>query len=89
MLSCDSLVIRILHIKLSKMNQCLAADKLEACEGQLSHGGRMGRFGSSGKKDASGDQQLHKICCDANKLALEHIKGMSGQVLTSDSFACS
>ena len=42
----------------------------------------MGRFVSSGiKKDASGDQQLHKICCDANKLALEHIKGMSGQVL--------
>ena len=50
----------------------------------------MGRFVSSGsKKDASGDQQLHKICCDANKLALEHIKGMSGQVLTSASLACS
>ena len=64
-----------------------AADKLEACEGQLSHSGRMGRFASSGKKDASGDQQLHKICCDANKLALEHIKGMSGQVLPSDSLA--
>ena len=58
-----------------------AADKLEACEGQLSHSGRMGRFVSSGsKKEAAGDQQLHKICCDANKLALEHIKGMSGQV---------
>jgi len=67
-----------------------AADKLEACEGQLSHSGRLGRFVSSGsKKDASGDQQLHKICCDANKLALEHIKGMSGQVLTSASLAYS
>jgi hypothetical protein len=57
-----------------------AADKLEACEGQLSHSGRMGRFVSSGSKKDAGDQQLHKICCDANKLALEHIKGMSGQV---------
>lgn len=66
--------------------RCPAADKLEACEGQLSHSGRMGRFVSSGKKDASGDQQLHKICCDANKLALEHIKGMSGQVLTPRPF---
>ena len=48
----------------------------------------MGRFISSGKKDASGDQQLHKICCDASKLALEHIKGMSGQVLTPAPFTC-
>lgn len=60
-----------------------AADKLEAFEGQLSHTGRMGRFVSAGGKKDAGDQQLHKICCDANKLALEHIKGMSGQVPAS------
>ena len=48
----------------------------------------MGRYVSSGKKDATGDQQLHKICCDASKLALEHIKGMSGQVPMPASHPC-
>ncbi|CAK0783191.1 proteasome regulatory particle subunit RPN11 [Coccomyxa viridis] len=57
------------------------ADKLEACEGQLTQGGRIGRFVSSGAKKDGGEQQLHKICCDANKLALEHIKGVSGQIV--------
>ena len=66
-----------------RMTARSAADKLEACEGQLSQGGRIGRFVSSGAKKDGGEQQLHKICCDANKLALEHIKGVSGQVLAS------
>ncbi|KAK9905485.1 hypothetical protein WJX75_000724 [Coccomyxa subellipsoidea] len=60
------------------------AEKLEACEGQVAHSGRMGRFtggGAGDKKQAGADQQLHKICCDANKLALEHIKGVSAQVV--------
>jgi hypothetical protein len=45
----------------------------------------MGRFtggGAGDKKQAGADQQLHKICCDANKLALEHIKGVSAQART-------
>lgn len=61
-----------------------AAEKLEACEGQVAHSGRMGRYtgaGAGDKKPSGADQQLHKICCDANKLALEHIKGVSSQVL--------
>lgn len=60
-----------------------AAEKLEACEGQVAHSGRMGRYtgaGAGDKKQSGADQQLHKICCDANKLALEHIKGVSSQV---------
>ena len=66
-----------------RLAACPAADKLEACQGQLSQGGRMGRFAGSGAKKDGGEQQLHKICCDASKLALEHIKGVSGQVLAS------
>lgn len=58
-----------------------AGEKLEAVEGQLAHSGRMSRFtgGAQDKKGSGPEEQLHKICCDANKLALEHIKGISGQ----------
>ncbi len=60
-----------------------AAEKLEACEGQVAQGGARSRFsGTSDKKQTAADQQLHKICCDANKLALEHIKGVSAQART-------
>ena len=62
------------------------AEKLDAAEGQMSHSGRVGRFtaGPPGDKKAGGaEQQLAKICCDANKVALEQIKGISGQARTS------
>ncbi len=62
----------------------LAAEKLEAAEGQLAHTGRMGRFPGAGFQRAggasSGDQQLQKISVDASKLATEQIKGISSQV---------
>jgi hypothetical protein len=64
-----------------------AAEKLEAAEGQLSAGGRVGRYaggaggGGGAKSGSSGaEQQLARICCDANKVALEQVKGISGQV---------
>jgi hypothetical protein len=62
-----------------------SGEKLEAVEGQVAHSGRMARFAGGGgpggpdKKTTGPEEQLQKICCDANKLALEHIKGISGQ----------
>ena len=72
-----------MHKIISDIVPDCAAEKLEACEGQVAHSGRMGRYtgaGAGDKKPSGADQQLHKICCDANKLALEHIKGVSSQV---------
>ena len=49
----------------------------------MAHSGRVGRYtaGPPGDKKAGGaEQQLAKICCDANKVALEQVKGISGQV---------
>ena len=51
----------------------------------MSHSGRVGRYtaGPPGDKKAGGaEQQLAKICCDANKVALEQVKGISGQART-------
>ena len=63
-----------------------AAEKLEACENMLQHNRRVGSYmpGFDKKKNAQ-EQQLQKICRDTNKVANEHIKGISTQVETSSS----
>ena len=60
-----------------------AAEKLEACEASLSHGGRMGRFSMPSDKRSKDDQQLTKITRDSSSMAVEQIKGMSSQVCTA------
>ena len=57
-----------------------AAEKLEACEASLSHGGRMGRFSLPSDKRSKDDQQLTKITRDSSSMAVEQIKGMTSQV---------
>ena len=57
-----------------------AAEKLEACEASLSHGGRMGRFSMPSDKRSKDDQQLTKITRDSSSMAVEQIKGMTSQV---------
>ena len=59
-----------------------AAEKLEACEASLSHGGRMGRFSMPADKRSKDDQQLTKITRDSSNMAVEQIKGMTTQVDT-------
>ena len=64
---------------------CLpAAEKLEACENMLQHNRRVGSYMPGfDKKQNAQEQQLQKICRDTNKVANEHIKGISTQVETS------
>ncbi|KAG2483089.1 hypothetical protein HYH03_018027 [Edaphochlamys debaryana] len=63
------------------------AEKLEQAEGQLTHGGRLGRFVEK-KKGAGDDSALSKICRDTSKLAAEQIKGLSTQVIKNALFNC-
>ena len=58
-----------------------SAEKLEACQEQLQHSGRISRFiGPPDKKVPGGEQQLLKVCRDAGKMSLEQVKGISCQV---------
>ena len=43
-------------------------------------GGPGGGGGGGAKSGNTAEQQLNKICCDARKVALEQVKGISGQV---------
>lgn len=66
------------------------AEKLESCEASIQHSRRLGNYVAGGdKKGKAQEQQLQKICRDTNKVANEHIKGMSSQVVKSMLFNCS
>ncbi|GMH46114.1 hypothetical protein BSKO_14078 [Bryopsis sp. KO-2023] len=53
------------------------AEKIEQAENQVQH--KMGRFLGGEKKTE--ESQLSRICQDTTKMAVEQIKGLSGQVI--------